>query len=66
MSGLATSGLKRLGVGFVFMAQNGYQQRTLYACNICDLVYAGFDEPDECRVCESDMFIEVVPHRDSD
>lgn len=46
------------------MSQNGYARRTLFACEFCDLVYAGLDEHDECRVCEGDVFIEIVPETD--
>lgn len=47
------------------MSQNELERRTFFACEICNLVYAGFDEPDACHNCESEMFIQVVPKNNS-
>ncbi|WP_157972449.1 hypothetical protein [Saliphagus sp. LR7] len=46
------------------MSQPEYDRRTFFACEFCDLVYAGLEKPDECRVCDGEIFIEVIPEDD--
>lgn len=43
------------------MSHTEYERRTFYACELCDLVYAGFEPPEACEVCDGDLFVEVVP-----
>lgn len=38
-----------------------HERRPFYACETCGIVYARFDRPDECDVCEGEAFVEVMP-----
>ncbi len=33
--------------------------RPLHACEMCSVVYARYQAPEECRVCGNDSFVEV-------
>lgn len=33
--------------------------RPLFACSDCAIVYARFEEPEHCRICGNETFVEV-------
>ncbi|MFC4990000.1 hypothetical protein [Saliphagus sp. LR7] len=47
------------------VSQNEYEQRTFFSCEICNIVYAGFEKPPICHNCGNDTFIKVVPTGDA-
>ncbi|WP_255171041.1 hypothetical protein [Natrononativus amylolyticus] len=38
-----------------------HERRPFFACEACGVVYARFSVPDRCGVCESELFVRVLP-----